>query len=67
LVRGENAGETYLDTKLKNLLIGAEEDATAVETKIKILNKNYDDIFGARTAWNLLIRLFSVFTPEIIS
>ena len=45
-VRGENAGETYLDAGLKNLLIGAEEDATAVEARIKILDKNYDDIFG---------------------
>jgi hypothetical protein len=50
LVRGENAGETYLGAGLKSLLAGAEEDATAVETGIKILDKNYDDIFGARTA-----------------
>jgi hypothetical protein len=67
LVRGENTGETYLDTGLKNLLIKIEEDATAVEIRIKILDKNCDDIFGIRTAWNLLIYLFSVSILETIS
>jgi hypothetical protein len=67
LIRRENTGEIYLDTGLKNLLIKAEVDVTAVETRIKFLNKNYDDIFGARTAWSLLIRLFSISILEIIS
>jgi predicted oxidoreductase len=67
LVRGENAGETYLGAGLKGLLAGTEEDATAVEVGIKILDKNCDDVFGARAAWSLLIRLFSVSTPETVS
>jgi hypothetical protein len=67
LVRGENAGEIYLDTELKNLLIEAEKNETAVEAGIKILDKNYDDIFGIRAAWSLLIYLFSIFILEIIS
>jgi hypothetical protein len=67
LVRKENAGEIYLDTGLKNLLIGAEEDVTVIEARIKILNKNYNDIFGVKAAWSLLIRLFLISILEIIS
>jgi hypothetical protein len=66
LVRKENAGEIYLNTELKNLLIRTKKDATAIKARIKFLDKNYDDIFRARTAWSLLIRLFSVFILEII-
>jgi hypothetical protein len=67
LINKINAGEPYLNTGLKNLLIGAEVDATAVETGIKILDKNYNEVFGARAAWSLLICLFSVSILETIS
>jgi hypothetical protein len=66
LINRINAGEPCLNTELKNLLTEAETDVTTVEAGIKVLDKNYNEIFGARAAWSLLIRLFSVSILEII-
>jgi hypothetical protein len=67
LISRINAGKSYLNTELKNLLIKNKKNATAVKASIKILDINYDKIFGARAAWNLLIRLFSISILETIS
>jgi hypothetical protein len=56
-----------LDARLEDLLIEAEENITTVETRIKILDKNYDKIFGVRMVWNLLIRLFLISILETVS
>ena len=66
LVR-ENTEEPCLNTELENLLIEAEENVIIVETRIKILDKNYDEIFGTKTAWSLLIYLFLISIPETVS
>jgi hypothetical protein len=41
--------------------------SAAVETWIKVLDKNGNRFFAALTARNLAIRLFLVLTPEISS